>query len=117
LASIRDITRTPNDHLAFSVGQHFCLGAHLARLELRVMFEELLKRLPDIDLDDDPELLRSHFIDGVKAMPVSYAPEVARRQARARAGFQCDANAEAALEFLLRNLAIHERQSRGACNT
>ena len=40
------------------------------------MFEELLKRLPDIELDGDPQLLRSHFIDGVKSMPVSYTPEV-----------------------------------------
>jgi hypothetical protein len=43
------------------------------------MFEELLKRLPDIGLDGDPRLLRSHSIDGVKAMPVSYTPEAARR--------------------------------------
>jgi cholest-4-en-3-one 26-monooxygenase len=70
-----DIDRHPNEHVAFGVGQHFCLGAHLARLEIRVMFEELLKRLPDIALDGEPKLLRSHFIDGVKSMPVVFTPE------------------------------------------
>ncbi len=68
-----DIRRDPNDHLAFGVGQHFCLGAHLARLEIRVMFEELLQRLPDIELESEPRLLRSHFIDGVKSMPVRFS--------------------------------------------
>ena len=70
-----DIDRHPNEHVAFGVGQHSCLGAHLARLEIRVMFEELLKRLPDIALDGQPKLLRSHFIDGVKSMPVAFTPE------------------------------------------
>jgi cholest-4-en-3-one 26-monooxygenase len=70
-----DIDRHPNEHVAFGVGQHFCLGAHLARLEIRVMFEELLKRLPDIALGGEPKLLRSHFIDGVKSMPVVFTPE------------------------------------------
>src|SRR5262245_33412319 len=45
-----DIRRTPNEHLAFGIGEHFCLGANLARLEIRVIFEELLARLPDIRL-------------------------------------------------------------------
>ena len=70
-----DIDRHPNEHVAFGVGQHFCLGAHLARLEIRVMFEELLKRLPDIASDGAPKLLRSHFIDGVKSMPVVFTAE------------------------------------------
>jgi cholest-4-en-3-one 26-monooxygenase len=70
-----DITRNPNEHLAFGVGQHFCLGASLARLEIRVMFEELLKRLPDIQHNGPVSTLRSHFINGVKAMPVVFMPE------------------------------------------
>ena len=70
-----DLDRHPNEHVAFGVGQHFCLGAHLARLEIRVMFEELLKRLPDIASDGAPKLLRSHFIDGVKSMPVVFTAE------------------------------------------
>ncbi len=69
-----DVTRAPNDHLAFGVGEHFCLGAHLARLEIRVMFDELLRRLPDVELAGPVSWLRSHFIDGVKHMPVKYTP-------------------------------------------
>ena len=69
-----DITRTPNDHLAFGIGPHFCLGANLARLEIRVMFEEILRRLPDLELDGKPERLRSYFINGIKRMPVRFTP-------------------------------------------
>jgi cholest-4-en-3-one 26-monooxygenase len=69
-----DIGRTPNDHLAFGIGPHFCLGANLARLEIRVMFEELLRRLPDIELDGPAERLRSYFINGIKRMPVRFTP-------------------------------------------
>jgi len=71
-----DITRSPNEHVAFGVGQHFCLGASLARLEIRVMFEELLERLPDIRHNGPVKTLRSHFIDGIKSMPVSFTPEL-----------------------------------------
>jgi cytochrome P450 len=70
-----DITRSPNDHLAFGIGEHFCLGANLARLEIRVMFEHLLRRMPDVELAGPIEYLRSHFIDGVKHMPVRFTPE------------------------------------------
>ena len=48
-----DITRTPNDHMAFGFGSHFCLGNRLARMELSVMFDRLLDRLPDLALADD----------------------------------------------------------------
>jgi cytochrome P450 len=65
-----DITRTPNEHLAFGIGEHFCLGASLARLQLRSMVGETLRRFPKLALDGDISLLRSHFIDGVKHMPV-----------------------------------------------
>ncbi|MGD9894906.1 MAG: cytochrome P450 [Dehalococcoidia bacterium] len=67
-----DIARDPNDHLAFGIGEHFCLGAGFARLELKVMFEELLRRLPDIAPDGESERLRSTFIGGIKHMPVRY---------------------------------------------
>ena len=73
-----DITRQPNDHLAFGIGQHWCLGANLARLELRCMFEELLRRLPAIELEGEPKRLRSNFLNGIKSMPVRFPAERAR---------------------------------------
>jgi cholest-4-en-3-one 26-monooxygenase len=69
-----DVGRTPNEHLAFGIGQHSCLGLNLARLEIKVMFEEILKRMPDIELDGPVRRLRSNFINGVKAMPVKFTP-------------------------------------------
>jgi cytochrome P450 len=72
-----DIARHPNEHLAFGHGQHFCLGAHLARMEIRVMFEELLRRLPDLEVAGEIRWLRSHFIDGIKSIPVRFGPESA----------------------------------------
>ncbi len=67
-----DVTRTPNDHLAFGIGAHFCLGANLARLELRVMFEEALRRLPDLRLASEapPPMRASNFITGIESLPV-----------------------------------------------
>jgi cytochrome P450 len=67
-----DIRRSPNEHIAFGYGQHFCLGASLARLEIRVMFEELLARFDDIRHRGDVKLLRSHFIDGIKSIPIGF---------------------------------------------
>jgi cholest-4-en-3-one 26-monooxygenase len=77
-AHVFDITRSPNEHLAFGVGQHWCLGANLARLELRCMFEELLGRLPGLELDGEPKRLRSNFLNGIKSMPVRFPPERVR---------------------------------------
>jgi len=70
------VDREPNDHVAFGHGVHFCLGASLARLELRVMFETLLARLPDLTLASDAPLrLRpSNFIVGIEEMPVVFTP-------------------------------------------
>jgi cholest-4-en-3-one 26-monooxygenase len=68
------VDRKPNEHIAFGKGEHFCLGANLARLELRVMFEEVLKRIPDMELAGEPDRLRSNFIGGIKRMPVSFTP-------------------------------------------
>jgi cytochrome P450 len=69
-----DIARKPNEHIAFGYGEHFCLGAHLARLELRVMIEELLRRLPDVELCGPVERLHSIQLFGPKHMPVKFTP-------------------------------------------
>jgi cholest-4-en-3-one 26-monooxygenase len=70
-----DIARNPNPHVTFGPGgAHFCLGANLARLEIKVMFEELMKRLPDVELAGEPKRLRSNFISGIKHMPVRFTP-------------------------------------------
>jgi cholest-4-en-3-one 26-monooxygenase len=66
-----DVGRAPNDHLAFGAGEHFCLGASLARLEIRIMFEELLRRFPRIQLAGPVRRLRSNFINGYKEIPVT----------------------------------------------
>jgi cytochrome P450 len=66
-----DLGRDLNPHMTFgSGGPHVCLGAHLARLEIRVMFEELLPRLRDLELTGPIVRLRSNFINGIKHMPV-----------------------------------------------
>ncbi|MEX3654011.1 cytochrome P450 [Mycolicibacterium fortuitum] len=70
------IDRNPNSHMAFGFGTHFCLGNQLARLELRLMLERLLTRLPDLRLADDKALpLRpANFVSGPEAMPVVFTP-------------------------------------------
>ncbi len=72
-----DIARTPNDHVAFGAyGRHHCLGAPLARLELRILFEELLTRLDDIELATDAELprRRGNFVLGYESVPIRFRP-------------------------------------------
>ena len=70
-----DIGRDPNPHIAFGGGgPHFCLGTNLARMEIRVMYEHLLDRVPDIRQDGEVQRLQSQFINGVKHLPVSFTP-------------------------------------------
>lgn len=77
-----DLRRDPNEHLGFGGGgPHFCLGAHLARREIKVMFEELLTRLPDLEITGEPAYLQSNFINGIKRMPASFTPVAPRRTA------------------------------------
>jgi cholest-4-en-3-one 26-monooxygenase len=75
--AIFDITRAQredvkNSHRALGVGQHFCMGSHLARLELRVVFEEILKRIRNPRLTGEVNWLRSSFIHGIKKMPIEF---------------------------------------------
>lgn len=66
--------RSPNPHIAFGgPGPHYCLGAHLARVELAVLFTELLTRAPEFEVTAEPQRLRSLFMNGIKRMPCRFA--------------------------------------------
>lgn len=65
-----------NKHRAFGIGEHFCLGSHLARLELQVIFEEIIPRLKNPKLDQPINWLRSNFINGIKEMHITFDPEI-----------------------------------------
>jgi cytochrome P450 len=70
-----DIRRSPNHHLAFGIGEHFCLGANFARMQLRCILREVVTRLPDIRVVRPPRLQRSNLIAGITEMRVEYTPE------------------------------------------
>lgn len=77
-----DITRpqreeVKNNQRAFGIGEHFCLGTHLARLEMRVVFEEVIKRISNPKLNGEIRYLRSNFINGIKELPLTFDPELA----------------------------------------
>ena len=78
-----DIERRNNHHLAFGIGEHFCIGTHLARLETRVMFEGILERMHDLELAGPASYLRSNLIDGVKHIPLKFS---GAREGQAGAG-------------------------------
>ena len=63
-------TRRPNKHIAFGYGPHMCIGQHLAKLELRIMFEELLPHIESLELVDDTKMIQTNFVGGLKNMPV-----------------------------------------------
>ncbi len=70
-----DVTRRPNEHLGFGApGPHFCLGAHLARREITVIFRELFHRLPDLRATGEPDRLLSNFLNGIKHLPAEWTP-------------------------------------------
>ena len=67
-----DIRRDPNNHLAFGIGEHYCLGANLARLELQAMFRQLAQRLESAELTGPIQRMRSSLVGGIKHMPIRY---------------------------------------------
>jgi len=70
-----DVRRTPNEHVGFGgPGPHYCMGAHLARREITVMFRELFERLPDLEIEGPPDKLLSFFIHGIKHMRCTFKP-------------------------------------------
>jgi len=70
-----DVRRNPNPHLGFgAAGPHFCLGAHLARREVTVMFRELFRRLPDLRAVGEPDRLQSNFVNGIKHLTAEFTP-------------------------------------------
>jgi cholest-4-en-3-one 26-monooxygenase len=72
-----DIERTPNEQIAFGRGEHFCAGAHLARLELRLMMHSLVHEVEQIELAGPVERLSSNLVSGIKHMPVRFKRAVA----------------------------------------
>lgn len=70
-----DVRRDPNDHVGFGgPGPHYCVGANLARREMSIMFEELFKRAPDMEVCGEPQYLQSYFINGIKKLPIKWTP-------------------------------------------
>jgi len=66
-----DVARNPNEHMTFGRGgPHMCLGNALARIELKIMFEDLIQRVDSVELDGEIDYLRSNFVHGIKRMPV-----------------------------------------------
>lgn len=80
---VRRAQRMPNmynEHRAFGIGQHFCLGTHLARLEVRIMFEELIPRLRNPKLVEEIRYTKSNLVNGIKSMKITFDPEVKKSE-------------------------------------
>ncbi|CUU58229.1 Cytochrome P450, partial [Parafrankia irregularis] len=67
-----DVGRTPNKHVGFGFGAHYCLGTHLARLEARALYTELVPRLREVELAGTPEYMQTVFVGGPKRLPIRY---------------------------------------------
>jgi cytochrome P450 len=77
-ANAFDLARSPNRHLGFGIGEHFCLGAHLARMELRAIFASIVRELPEVELAGPVVRLRSNFVGGIKHLPLRFARKESR---------------------------------------
>ena len=69
------IDRSPNKHLAFGYGAHLCLGQHLAKMEMKIFWEDLLPRLKSVELAGQPKLTEANFVGGLKSLPIRYVME------------------------------------------
>lgn len=67
-----DVTRRPNPHVSFSFGPHVCLGQHIAKIEMRALFDELIPRLGSVELAGEPVLKVSNFVSGFKTLPIRF---------------------------------------------
>jgi cytochrome P450 len=67
------IDRSPNKHIAFGYGAHVCLGQHLAKMEIRSLYKELLSRLDTVELAGDPAWVEANFVSGLKRLPIRYS--------------------------------------------
>jgi cholest-4-en-3-one 26-monooxygenase len=72
--------RTPNEHVAFGFGTHFCLGASLARLEIRTMVAAIAERLPELEVAGEPTVRPANFVSGFETLPVRFTPTPRREQ-------------------------------------
>ena len=72
LASPTQIGSNPNRHLSFGIGEHFCVGSHLARMEMAVAYKHLIPRLEEVELTGPPDRLWSGLVGGVKHLPIRY---------------------------------------------
>ena len=68
-----DASRSPNRHMAFGAGAHQCLGLHLARLQIKVLFEALLDRIESVELAGEPKRSSTTFVGGLKTLPIRFA--------------------------------------------
>ena len=71
-----DVTRSPNHHIAFGFGTHFCLGASLARLEIKIFFEQLIQRVEKFSLEGAPEEMPNSFVFGLASCPMRLTPKI-----------------------------------------
>lgn len=67
-----DISRSPNKHISFGFGPHMCLGQHLAKLEMKILFEELMPHLESAELAGDPKMVETNFVGGYKSLPIKF---------------------------------------------
>ena len=74
-ADVFDIMREKNPHVSFGAGTHFCLGATLARMEIRILFEELMRRFPEMSVMGEVERLNSNYVNGTVAFQVRVGPD------------------------------------------